>query len=149
MAPTLLALLKIPYETHFFGNDILEPGFKPRALIGNYQKLGLLKDDGQLAILSPGRKIDLQQGEGLMPLPAGSPLAQELMAYYQGADYILSHRLDRWDSIPPSRYVKGKPDHRSTPEALPLTRERKYRSHLPATVSADVMAPWGQTSMQQ
>ena len=149
VAPTLLALLKFPYETHFFGNDILSPQFQPRALIGNYQKLGLLTDNDQLVILSPGKKIDLQQGEQLLPLPAGSPLARELMAYYQGADYILRHRLDRWGSPPPSAYGKTQPRHDSSSEPVPLTRERQYRSHLPAIVSADVMAPWGQTSMQQ
>ena len=149
VAPTLLALLKIPYESHFFGNDILNPRFQPRALIGNYQKLGLLNGDNQLAILSPGKKIDLQQGERLMPLPAGSALAREVMAYYQGADYILAHRLDRWESTPPTHYGEITPRQKSPPASVPLTRERTYRSHLPGTVSADVMAPWGQTSMQQ
>ena len=149
VAPTLLALLKIPYETHFFGADILNQQFQPRALIGNYQKLGLLTDSNQLAILSPGQKIDLQQGEQLLPLPARSPLAQELMAYYQGADYILSHRLDRWGSMPSSHYVKISHNHKSSPESVPLERDRKYRSHLPATVSADVVAQRGQTSMPQ
>jgi phosphoglycerol transferase MdoB-like AlkP superfamily enzyme len=149
VAPTLLALLKIPYETHFFGADILNSQFESRALIANYQKLGLLMDKDQLVILSPGKKIDLQQGERLLPVAKESGLAQDLMAYYQGADYILSHRLDRWKPPPPSRFVNRKTDHTSAPVSVPVVRERKYRSHLPATVSADVMAPWGQTSMQQ
>jgi hypothetical protein len=70
--------------------------FRPRALIANYQKLGLLKDDNHLAILSPGKKVELQIDDRLAPLDAASALAQELMAYYQGADYILAHRLNRW-----------------------------------------------------
>jgi phosphoglycerol transferase MdoB-like AlkP superfamily enzyme len=149
VAPTLLAMLKIPYETHFFGADILNPQFESRALIANYQKLGLLMDNDQLVILSPGKKIDLQQGERLLPVAKESALAREVMAFYQGADYILSHRLDRWKSPPHSHYVNRKPDHKSAPVSVPLARERKYRSHLPAIVSADVIAPWGQTSMQQ
>ena len=96
IAPTLLAFLNLDYESHFFGADMLKPDFQPRALIANYQKLGLLKDSDQLAILSPVKKIDLQIDERLMPLDSDSSFAQELMAYYQGADYILNHRLNRW-----------------------------------------------------
>jgi phosphoglycerol transferase MdoB-like AlkP superfamily enzyme len=149
VAPTLLALLKLPYETHFFGADILNQQFQPRALIGNYQKLGLLTDNNQLAILSPGRKIDRQQGEKLRPLPAESPLARELMAYYQGADYILRHHLDRWGSMPSSHYVKISRHHKSAPESMPLKQDRMYRRHLPATVAADVVDQRGPTSMPQ
>lgn len=96
IAPTVLSLLSIPYESHFFGSNIFSPTFKPRALIGNYQKLGLLTDDMRLALLSPGRKIELQVGDRLAPLSPESPLALDLMAYYQGADYILRHHLNRW-----------------------------------------------------
>ncbi len=96
IAPTLLAFLNIGYESNFFGTNMADPAFQPRALIANYQKLGLLKDDNHIAILSPGKKIDLQVEDRLMPLASGSALALELMAYYQGADYILNHRLNRW-----------------------------------------------------
>lgn len=96
VAPTILGLLSIPYESHFFGDNILSPDFQPRALLGNYQKLGFMKDDMQLALLSPGRKIELQVDDRLTPLSPESPLATDLMAYYQGADYILRHRLNRW-----------------------------------------------------
>jgi phosphoglycerol transferase MdoB-like AlkP superfamily enzyme len=96
IAPTLLALLNIDYESYFFGEDMLTSDFRPRALIANYQKLGLLEDNNYLAMLSPGKKIELQIDDRLMPLDAASGLAQELMAYYQGADYILNHRLNRW-----------------------------------------------------
>ena len=148
VAPTLLALLKLPYETHFFGGNILDPQFQPRALIGNYQKLGLLTASDQLAILSPGQKIDLQQGEQLRPLPAGSPLARELMAYYQGADYILNHRLDRWGSSPPSPYAQIKPDDGSTPESAPIGQEGKYPSHLQSSFRP-TSGPASQTSIRQ
>ena len=128
VAPTLLALLQLPYETHFFGADVLDPQFQPRALIGNYQKLGLLTANNELAILSPGRKIDLQQGEKLRPLPAESPLARELMAYYQGADYILDHRLDRWGSGLSSPYAQKKPDDGTTTESVPIGQAGDYHS---------------------
>ena len=103
IAPTVLALLEIPYTSHFFGRDILAPGFDPRALIGNYQKLGLFEDD-RLVILSPRKRIEIiedplgrdLQHEG----SADDPEVQETMAYYQGADYILHHGLDHWEARP-------------------------------------------------
>lgn len=96
LAPTLLALLGFGYESHFFGRDILAPGFPPRALVGNYQTLGLLTAEDDLVLLSPVRRLQRQQGEALRPLTPASPLAQEAMAYYQGADYLIRHQLNRW-----------------------------------------------------
>ena len=43
-------------------------------------------------------------------LPAGAPLARELMTYYQGAADILRHGLDRWGSMPPAPYARTTPD---------------------------------------
>ena len=99
VAPTLLSLLHFSYDSFFFGNDILAPDFKPRAFIANYQKLGLLKDK-QLVFLSPGQKISLVDGNLNVPVlkktTLSHPLVNELMSYYQGADYILANRLNRW-----------------------------------------------------
>jgi len=99
IAPTVLALLGAGYDDHFWGCDILADSFHPRALIGNYQKLGLLQE-GRLVILSPGRRVEVmdspESDERIRRLPPDDPLAQEAMAYYQGADYILSHRMNRW-----------------------------------------------------
>ena len=58
LAPTLLGLLNVSYESTFFGRDVLraEAQHKGRALIGNYQHLGLF--DGQdVAILSPRKQM--------------------------------------------------------------------------------------------
>ena len=53
LAPTLLGLLNLDYESTFFGRNLLQDNpLPPRVLVGNYQHLGLF--DGQdLAILSP------------------------------------------------------------------------------------------------
>lgn len=48
-APTLLGLLNFDYTARFFGHDLEGPG-SDRALIGNYQTLGLLQDS-QLSML--------------------------------------------------------------------------------------------------
>src|SRR5690606_5728385 len=57
LAPTLLGLLSLDYSSTFFGRNLLREDARPgRALIGNYQHLGLF--DGQdLAILSPRKMI--------------------------------------------------------------------------------------------
>ncbi len=99
LAPTILATLGIDYESHFFGANILDPGFRQRALIGNYQKLGDFEGT-RLAILSPKRRIDLMQKvQGkwqITPADASVPLVVRTQAYYQGAASVIRTRLNRW-----------------------------------------------------
>lgn len=97
LAPTLLGLLGGRYESYFFGQDVLKADFQPRALIGNYQKLGLLKDD-RLGILLPGKKsLLLEQVFEEEPVSSDERIPvdfmEELQAYYQSADYIWKHQL--------------------------------------------------------
>jgi phosphoglycerol transferase MdoB-like AlkP superfamily enzyme len=99
VAPTLLSLLNFSYESWFFGHDILamkkENG---RALIANYQKLGLFKEN-KLAFLSVQQQVDVvldPLGKHLAVKPeTQAALVQETMAYYQSADTIWEHRLTR------------------------------------------------------
>ena len=102
LAPTLLAMLNFSYESFFFGKNILSPDFKERALIANYQKLGLLKKH-ELLFLSPGKiinRLDIDAAHpGLEKVGSGYPGVEELISYYQGADYVFSHGLNRWDEI--------------------------------------------------
>jgi len=99
MAPTLLSLLGFHYKSHFWGDDILDEHFRERALIGNYQMLGLYEDK-KLVILSPRKKIDLMENPDtenrIKPLALDDPFAQAAIAYYQGADFVLKHRMNRW-----------------------------------------------------
>jgi phosphoglycerol transferase MdoB-like AlkP superfamily enzyme len=103
LAPTLLSLLNISYESFFFGENILSSDFEGRALIANYQKLGLLKKE-ELLFLSPGKQINriiLNHGEPVLEkISRNYPGVKELMAYYQGADYAFIHRLNRWHEFP-------------------------------------------------
>ena len=105
LAPTLLALLNVSYESFFFGRNILAKDFKERAFIANYQKLGLLTD-GQLLFLSPGKKIHRMALGTAAPVletvSPDTPGVRTLMSYYQGADYIFTHGLNRWRS-----YISG------------------------------------------
>ena len=99
LGPTLLSLLNFSYDSFFFGKNILAHDFQPRALIGNYQKLGLLKDN-HLLILSPGKEISRvdigADALSLKKVDFYDPAVKELMSYYQGADRILKNRLNRW-----------------------------------------------------
>jgi phosphoglycerol transferase MdoB-like AlkP superfamily enzyme len=54
--PTLFGLLNFSYQSKFFGQDVLQQDYKPRALIATYQDLGMIKDN-ILTVLSPKQKV--------------------------------------------------------------------------------------------
>ncbi|PRZ23405.1 LTA synthase family protein [Flavobacterium granuli] len=54
--PTLFGLLNFNYQSKFFGQDVLKPEYKPRALIATYQDLGMIKDN-VLTIISPKQQV--------------------------------------------------------------------------------------------
>ncbi|GGI28605.1 LTA synthase family protein [Pedobacter mendelii] len=55
--PTLWGVLGWKYTNGFFGKNVLDSSYKPRVVLGTYQKLGYMRNDS-LVILSPQRKID-------------------------------------------------------------------------------------------
>jgi phosphoglycerol transferase MdoB-like AlkP superfamily enzyme len=96
IGPTILGLLGMDYRSSFYGADIfaLEPG-RERAFIGNYQRLGYLRND-TLVELAPHRRIDDVRPDYLKnapqtPMPPDATLALEAIAYYQTASYRFSH----------------------------------------------------------
>jgi phosphoglycerol transferase MdoB-like AlkP superfamily enzyme len=100
VAPTVLGLLNLNYESQFYGQDIFQMSpEKGRALVSNYQKLGLFKDN-KLVYLSPQQKVDMVNdplGEHQLLKPETQPdLVNDVMSYYQSADYIWTHRLSRY-----------------------------------------------------
>jgi len=101
IAPTTLGLLNFSYRSKFFGKDILimEPD-QERAFIGTYEKLGYVKKD-RLVVLDVKKEATLYQfdrktGKTKKLLPEQN-LINEAISYYQGADYVNQHRLNRWD----------------------------------------------------
>jgi phosphoglycerol transferase MdoB-like AlkP superfamily enzyme len=100
LAPTLLGLLNLDYQSTFFGRDLLKPNAAPpRVLIGNYQHLGLF--DGQnLAILSPRghmrRHDDALGASREYQVDNQDPLLQRDIAYYQAASHDFQNRLLGW-----------------------------------------------------
>lgn len=92
MAPTLLGILGLPAEPHFFGKDVLNSkDYAPRALIANYQEVGYLQGD-QLVVLAPHQpvrqyRVENSSGEKekQTEVKPDAKLVREAIAYYQGA----------------------------------------------------------------
>ncbi len=94
VAPTIFGLLGFTYRSKFFGHDILRDGpAHPRALIANYQTVGLYAD-GLVVELKPNRRwriVDAATGEE-RPLDArGQRLLDEAVSYYQIASHAYAH----------------------------------------------------------
>ena len=100
LAPTLLGLLRVNYTSHFLGEDLLAPSYQPRALIGNYQKLALYRNN-RLVILEPQQIVsqidDPWHSEDLLQADPQQEDVQLTEAYYQGADYLIGHNLHHSD----------------------------------------------------
>ena len=102
LAPTLFSLMNWSYENKFYGKDILDDAFQPRALIGNYQKLGLYRDK-KLTMLLPNNSVKEFEVEALK-INSNSykeiePITKDVddtITYYQSASYFYKHHLDRY-----------------------------------------------------
>lgn len=94
--PTLFALMGWNYDSDFFGSDVLDPAFEPRAFIGTYRKLALMKKD-RLIVLSDQKKQKAYRwspaDNALLPQPIDATLLDQTIAWYQTADYLFSNRL--------------------------------------------------------
>ena len=104
LAPTLLGLLNFDYTSTFFGrNVLLEDAAQGRALIANYQHLGLF-DGNSLAILSPRRAMrrhdDALGSSRESRSDKDDPLLQRNIAYYQGASHDFQKGLLAWHPEP-------------------------------------------------
>jgi phosphoglycerol transferase MdoB-like AlkP superfamily enzyme len=98
VAPTVLGLLGMNYRSRFFGADVfrLEPG-RERAFIGNYQRLGYLRND-QLIELAPGHHLgsvrpDYDRNVVQPEIAVDTALGDEAISYYQTASYLFSNGL--------------------------------------------------------
>lgn len=86
--PTLLDVMGLPGDDHFFGKSVFEQGPEDRrAFISNYQELGYLKE-GKLVVLGPKQRVDifLVDSNGVAtPARLVHRLRDEAVAYYQTA----------------------------------------------------------------
>ena len=105
IGPTILGLLGLDYVSEFYGVDALQrAGAREMALIGNYQRLGYLRDD-RLVELSPRQGVNSVQpaydGDFAQPATLADPeQVREAIAYYQTAsDRFHSGRMRQGDSL--------------------------------------------------
>ncbi len=75
--PTLMGLLNFNYQSKFYGQDVFQSDYKPRALIATYQDLGLIKDN-VLTIISPKQQVKQFQ----LSLKPDQKMAPEFQLYY-------------------------------------------------------------------
>lgn len=99
VAPTVLGMMNMSYQSDFLGRDVLkDSGQEPRAFISTYQKLGYLTED-QLLVLGPQQyaaqyQVDRKTGDAKKE-PVSDQFLGDMLAYYQGEDYLYQHRLNR------------------------------------------------------
>ena len=119
VAPTILGLMNWTYQSRFWGKDVFSmPPEEERALIANYQKLGLLQRD-RLQILKPVRQQssygrDSADAE-FTPRPPDKNFLADTVAYYQTASHAFRHRLmgtlsgNASDELPPNSVTSAAP----------------------------------------
>ncbi|SDA68830.1 Phosphoglycerol transferase MdoB [Pseudomonas sp. NFACC15-1] len=100
LAPTLLGLLNMDYQSTFFGRNLLQNNpLPPRVVIGNYQHLGLF-DGKDLAILSPRQGLrrhdDALTESRESRATREDPLVSRTITYYQTASYGFKQQLLGW-----------------------------------------------------
>lgn len=105
--PTLFGLLHFNYDSKFYGQDVFNADYKPRAFVATYQDLGLIKDN-VLTIISPVKKVKQFQ---LTPQPDSKlkpgfqlfydekpmttlreDLVNETISFYQTTAYLLKNK---------------------------------------------------------
>lgn len=99
-APTLLGLLNWSYASRFYGWDVRKATGDRRALVGNYQRLGLY-EPGLLEVLKPMRAEDSYALDpttfALSPREDDEHHRSETIAYYQTASYL--YRNGRYGAL--------------------------------------------------
>ena len=92
IVPTLLDVLGVKGDEHFFGESLFEEAddqAAPRAFISNYQQLGYYKND-KLIVLSPKQKTEMFNVDPVTmesaPTAVDETLLNEAIAYYQTAN---------------------------------------------------------------
>ena len=108
VSPTILGLLGRPYETTFFGRDLLrESPAQGRALLNHNRDIGLFTQN-RLVVLGLKRDVEFYEGDPKVaeitpmktPAPRELEMEQDTIALYQVADDLYVNRRYRIDAIP-------------------------------------------------
>jgi phosphoglycerol transferase MdoB-like AlkP superfamily enzyme len=118
VAPTVLGLIGRPYETMFFGRDVLNGSpDEGRALLNHNRDIGMFAND-RMVVLGLQKTVEFYEGNpkaaGLAlvtkPKPEFLELEKNATAIYQVADDLYMHRLYRIDGMSlTSNTVAAKP----------------------------------------
>jgi len=102
LMPTLMRILNFSYKSMFYGNDILKPNFKERAFIGNYQKLGLLRDN-KLTVLLPNKTVkefhikkQTLKSVEYKDMIVDKKDVDDTITYYQTTSFLYKNNINRW-----------------------------------------------------
>jgi phosphoglycerol transferase MdoB-like AlkP superfamily enzyme len=105
---TILGMLGRPYESMFFGRDLLKnPTGEGRAFLNHNRDIGLLTHD-RLAVLGLKQTVEFYQGDPKIvdmsllaqPTDADREIEKDAVAIYQVADDLYMHRRYRIDGEP-------------------------------------------------
>lgn len=96
VAPTVLGILGLTYDSYFMGQDILTEGVKhQRAFLANYLTVGYL-EEGRLVSLMPNRRRTVVDLATMQELPLSAPevseLLKEAIAHYQFSSRWIERR---------------------------------------------------------
>ncbi|MFN4199078.1 MAG: LTA synthase family protein, partial [Flavobacterium sp.] len=95
--PTLFAQLQWEYTSHFFGKNVLDPSYQPRAFVGTYLHLGELFNDNKLVILNNKKKCKTYKRNPIsneLELCKHDTAKENLTkAYYQIADQYYHQQI--------------------------------------------------------
>lgn len=86
--PTIFSLLGWDYESNLYGKNVMDPSYRPRAVLGTYQKLAYLTQDS-LVILGPQQKVETyiyhKESDEQQPARLAEHTVEMAKAYYQTA----------------------------------------------------------------
>lgn len=98
VAPTILGLIGRPYDTTFYGRDLLAPASSRFALLNHNRSIAIYRDQ-HLVTLSLGKEINLFTGDphaAIVPAPEldelGRTMADDATALFQTADELYMGR---------------------------------------------------------
>lgn len=87
--PTLLGLLNFSYDSVFYGKDALDPSYRSRYFVSNYQYIGYLRDK-DMVVLKPVKAVSYYKDGHLTKEPMAE-LRDEAVSYYQHASGWRDH----------------------------------------------------------